>query len=116
MNRKKRSDRNHVLYRLTEVDTGKTYVGLTVMRGRATMKTLETRFQQHCYRAEVQGKDWALCVALRRGGEWVLEVLEVVRGKATAHTREVELIETEKPSLNTLKKAPTRCKVTENSA
>jgi hypothetical protein len=104
MARKKRTDRNHLLYRLTEVETGKTYIGLTVMRGRAQMKTLETRFQQHCYRAEVQDKDWTLCKALRKGGEWVLEVLEVVRGKAEAHTREVELIEELAPELNTLKK------------
>lgn len=101
MIRKKRSDRNHVIYRLTCVDTGETYIGLTVMRGRAVQKTINTRFQQHCYRAETQDKDWALCRALRSYENWMREVVEIVRGKKEAHSRERELIAYYEPELNT---------------
>lgn len=105
MNRKKRSDRNHLVYQLTCIDTGETYIGITVMRGRAQVKTLATRWQQHCYRAFNQDKTWALSKAIRKHSNWSQEVLEVVRGKAEVHAREVELIEMHNPSLNTAKKS-----------
>lgn len=101
MMRKKRSDRNHVIYQLTCEDTGEKYIGITVMRGRAILKTVETRFQQHCYRAETQDKDWKLCKAIRKHEMWVRECLEVVRGKKEAHLRERELIAMHQPELNT---------------
>lgn len=105
MNRKKRSDRNHLIYELTCLDTGDTYIGITVMRGRAQVKTLATRWQQHCYRAFNQDKDWALSKAIRKSDNWAQRVVEVVRGKAAAHAREVELIDSLNPSLNTAKKS-----------
>jgi hypothetical protein len=101
MDRKKRTDRNHVIYRLTCGDTNETYIGLTVMRGRAVMKTINTRFQQHCYRAEVQDKTWALCEAIRSYDSWFVEAIEVVRGKREAHARERQLIAELQPELNT---------------
>ena len=101
MLRKKRTDRNHLIYRLTCVETKKSYIGITVMRGRAVNKTLAIRFQQHCYRAESQDKDWKLCVALRSDCNWITEALETVRGKKEAHARERELIAKHKPKLNT---------------
>lgn len=105
MNRKKRSDRNHLVYQLTCTDTGETYIGITVMRGRAQVKTLATRWQQHCYRAFNQDKTWALSKAIRKHSNWSQKILEVVRGKAEVHAREVELIEMYNPSLNTAKKS-----------
>ena len=101
MLRKKRTDRNHVIYRLTCGETNETYIGLTVMRGRAVMKTINTRFQQHCYRAETQDKNWALCEALRSNETWYIEALEVIRGKKEAHARERALIADLQPELNT---------------
>lgn len=101
MNRKKRTDRNHVIYQLTCVDTGDTYIGITVLRGRAIQKSVATRFQQHCYRAETQDKDWSLCNALRKFENWTHEVIEIVRGKKEAHARERELIAMFQPALNT---------------
>lgn len=101
MHRKKRTDRNHVIYKLTCVDTNQTYIGLTVMRGRAVQKTVQTRFQQHQYRAENQNKDWNLCKALRKYENWIAEAIEIVRGKADAHARERELIKFYNPKLNT---------------
>ena len=100
-NRKKRTDRNHVIYQLTCVETGETYIGLTVMRGQAIKKSVNTRFQQHCYRAENQNRDWSLCTALRTHANWMGSVLEVVRGKVAAHSRERELIFIHNPNLNT---------------
>lgn len=101
MDRKKRTDRNHVIYRLTCGDTNETYIGLTVMRGRAILKTINTRFQQHCYRAEVQDKTWTLCEAIRTHDNWFVEALEIVRGKKEAHARERQLIAELQPELNT---------------
>lgn len=101
MLRKKRTDRNHVIYRLTCGETNETYIGLTVMRGRAVQKTINTRFQQHCYRAETQDKTWALCKAIRENETWFVEAIEVIRGKKEAHARERELIASFQPELNT---------------
>jgi predicted GIY-YIG superfamily endonuclease len=99
--RKKRSDRNHVLYIATAPD-GEFYVGLTVC-DLTPLKSMRRRWMKHVNRASNDGKDWALCQAIRvHGGDrFVLEILEKVRGKAAAHAREVELIRGLKPSLNT---------------
>ena len=104
MNRKKRSDRNHLIYQLTCLDTGESYIGVTVMRGRAQQKTLATRWQQHQYRAYNQDKDWALSRAIRTYDNWVTEAIAVLRGKKEAHAYETELIDDLQPSLNTHKK------------
>lgn len=71
------------------------------MRGRAVQKTINTRFQQHCYRAETQDKTWALCKAIRENETWFVEAIEVIRGKKEAHARERELIASFQPELNT---------------
>jgi hypothetical protein len=103
MMRKKRSDRNHVLYRVTCVDTGDSYVGLTVSLGKAYVKSVKIRWQKHVSRAIRETKDWHFCNALRELAdcEWQYEVLEVVRGRKPAHQRERELIFELEPSLNT---------------
>jgi hypothetical protein len=101
--RKKRSDRNHVLYRVLCEDTGDTYIGLTVADGQAYRRAVKVRWQKHLSRAKCENKGWLLYEALRRltGTSWSYEVLEVIRGRKAAHQRERVLIESLEPTLNT---------------
>jgi hypothetical protein len=96
--RKKRNDRNYVLYRLF-VD-GQEYIGLTVSNGRAFLRSVKVRVQKHMSRALVENKDWSLCNALRNAEVVEYEVLEVIRGRKPAYQRERELIAEYQPSLN----------------
>ena len=98
MMRKKRSDRNYVLYQLT-VDE-QTYIGLTVAVGRAFLKSVKVRVQKHISRAMVEDKDWTLCEALRHADHIQYSVIEVVRGRKNAYQRERELIAEYSPELN----------------
>jgi hypothetical protein len=102
MDRKKRTDRNHLIYLVTCEDTGEQYVGLTIMRGRAIQKTAYTRLQQHQYRASTEKKEWKFSQALRKFANWSVQPLEVIRGKKEAHARELELINVLQPELNTV--------------
>ena len=102
--RKRRTDRNQVLYFIQDVVTEETYIGLTAMSFAGNVrKTLTRRMQKHMQRAMTENKDWGLSRALReRGAEcFVFGTLEVVRGKRPAHARETELINTLQPALNT---------------
>jgi len=101
--RKKRSDRNHVVYCILAPDHAR-YVGITVMAGTPT-QSVQRRFMKHVNRAMREAHDWALCVSIRKWGAaaFQLEVLERVRGKAQAHEREVHWIRTLTPELNTAK-------------
>ena len=96
--RKKRSDRNYILYQLT-VDE-QTYIGLTVAVGRAFLKSVKVRVQKHISRAMVEDKDWTLCEALRHADHIQYSVIEVVRGRKNAYQRERELIAEYSPELN----------------
>ena len=97
--RRKRSDRNHVLYQLTIGE--QTYIGLTVAIGQAYLRSVKVRVQKHMSRAKKESKDWAICEALRSDEAVQYEVIEVVRGRKAAHSRERELIAEWAPSLNT---------------
>ena len=99
--RKKRSDRNHVIYAVTA--EGQTYIGLTVAIGQAYLRSVKVRVQKHISRALKEDKDWSFCQFIRENPEVQLqyEVLEVVRGRKAAHSRERELIASLSPSLNT---------------
>jgi len=97
--RRKRSDRNHVLYQLTIGQ--ETYIGLTVAIGQAYLRSVKVRVQKHISRAKKESKDWAICEALRDSEVVQYEVLEVVRGRKAAHSRERELIARLEPTLNT---------------
>ena len=97
--RRKRSDRNHVLYQLTIGQ--ETYIGLTVAIGQAYLRSVKVRVQKHISRAKKESKDWAICEALRSDEVVQYEVLEVVRGRKAAHSRERKLIAEYQPSLNT---------------
>ena len=96
--RKKRNDRNYVLYQL-QVDD-QTYIGLTVAVGRAFLKSVKVRVQKHISRAMVEDKDWTLCAALRHADHIQYSVIEVVRGRKNAYQRERELIAEYSPELN----------------
>jgi hypothetical protein len=98
MIRKKRSDRNYVLYRLY-ID-GQEYIGLTVSVGRAFLRSVKVRVQKHMSRAKKENKDWTVCEALRSAEVVEYEVLEVIRGRKAAYQRERELIAEYQPSLN----------------
>lgn len=98
MMRKKRNDRNYVLYRVS--GEGESYVGLTVAVGRAFAKSVKVRVQKHISRAIREDKDWSFCEFLRSADVVEYEVLEVVRGRKAAYQRERELIAELEPTLN----------------
>ena len=100
--RKKRTDRNHIIYEL--VVNGLNYIGVTAKTESTVNKSVLSRAAKHFYRAKRENKDWSLCVALRAlndKSEIEVYVHEIVRGKAAAHRREVELRRQLKPVLNT---------------
>jgi hypothetical protein len=102
--RKRRTDRNQVIYYIQDVVTLEYYIGLTALSFKGNVrKTLNRRMQKHMQRALAENKNWGLSRALReRGAErFVYGVVEVVRGKRPAHSRETELINTLQPALNT---------------
>jgi hypothetical protein len=98
--RKKRNDRTHIIYRL--VVANMEYIGITAKTQTTVLKSVYLRFKKHAERARNENKPWPLYKAIRKHGVEAAEIfiLETVRGKATAHTREVELIKTRKPQLN----------------
>jgi hypothetical protein len=102
--RKRRTDRNQVIYYIRDTVTLEYYIGLTALCFAGNIrKTLNRRMQKHLQRAMTENKDWGLSCALReRGAErFIFGTLEVVRGKRPAHSRETELINALKPALNT---------------
>ncbi len=100
--RKKRTDRNHIIYEL--VVNGLNYIGVTAKTESTVLKSVKARAAKHFYRAKTENKDWALCQALRAlnsKDDIEIRVHEIVRGKALAHKREVEIRRTVRPALNT---------------
>jgi len=100
--RKKRNDRNYVLYRVTIGED--TYIGLTVARGRAYYKSIKIRVNQHISRALNESKDWTMCRSIRdayeSGAEITYEMLDITRGRKNAFSLERNLIKKLKPTLN----------------
>lgn len=101
--RKRRNDRNHIVYKLTCKPTGESYVGITVATGRAFKKSLATRWKKHVYHALVEKRPYRLQDAIRKHGPaaFMHETIDIVRGKAAAHAMERVLVKTQKPVLNT---------------
>lgn len=102
MMRKKRTDRNHIIYELVLPEGN--YIGVTAKTESTVLKSVRARVAKHYYRAKSETKDWLLCQALRNVADKSLidvRVHEIIRGKSEAHTRERELIRTLKPVLNT---------------
>ncbi len=100
--RKKRTDRNHIIYELRV--NGLNYIGVTAKTESTINKSVLARAAKHFYRAKTETKNWLLCQELRKladKSEIEVYVHEVVRGKAEAHKREVELRRMIRPALNT---------------
>ena len=102
--RKKRSDRNHIIYQITCLKTKETYIGLTLQTGQKKIGSAKIRLKSHISRAN-NGGGWKLHERIREIGSqyFTTEVLDVVRGKLAAHKKEVEYINQLKPQLNTKK-------------
>jgi len=100
--RKRRSDRTHLVYQLTNTVTGEIYIGITVVTGKAYNRSLNERWKRHVSRAKHEDKCWSICESIREHGEKVFrkQILEKIRGKAQAHKRETELIHLLRPELN----------------
>jgi len=100
--RKRRVDRNHIIYELRV--NGGNYIGVTAKTESTVLKSVRARAAKHYYRAKKEDKQWSLCIALRElSSKDEIEILvhEIVRGKAEAHKREVQLRRQINPTLNT---------------
>jgi hypothetical protein len=103
--RKKRTDRNHIIYEI--VTPAGSYIGVTAKTETTVLKSIRTRAAKHFYRAKKESKEWLLCTVLRgynSKDEIDIRPLEMIRGKAAAHVRERELIAEINPALNTDKR------------
>ncbi len=76
MARKRRNDRNHVIYKLT-APTGEEYVGVTFARGRAFKRSARIRFDAHCRNAFDYGHKTLLATALLEHGREMTPVLSL---------------------------------------
>jgi hypothetical protein len=100
--RKRRVDRNHIVYEL--VVNGKNYIGVTAKTETTVQKSVRARAAKHFYRAKTEDKNWLLCAALRElnsKDEIEIKIHAVIRGKAEAHKEEVRIRREVKPALNT---------------
>ena len=107
MQRKKRSDRTHIVYMLTS--GADFYIGVTAKTAGTVKKSVMTRCMKHLYRSRSEDKSWSLYETMRERGTagFTVSVLAVMRGKTEAHNFERELIRTHKPNLNTDVRAKT---------
>ena len=99
--RKKRTDCNYVIYRVTCLPTGQRYIGQTIAKGRAYKRSAKNRLGQHFATAK-SGLDVTMAKAIRHFGResFVVEVLEIVRGAKQADKRETELIKNLDPEFD----------------
>ena len=100
--RKKRTDRNHIVYEL-RLPAGN-YIGVTAKTESTVLKSVRARAAKHFYRAKTETKNWLLCAALREldsKDEIEIVVHAVIRGKAPAHKEEVAIRRAVRPNLNT---------------
>ena len=100
--RKKRSDRNHIIYKVVSKITGKSYIGLTERKGQKLIGSVKIRWKQHLSKAR-RGFKVKLYDEIRECGEenFDLYVVEIVRGRKEAFAREAYLINKLEPELNT---------------
>lgn len=101
--RKRRSDRKHLIYVLTNKITRDEYIGMAVCVDRSGKETLNARWCRHVGRSKTD-KKWNLYMSIRQYGpeNFDRRILTFVRGKAEAHALETELKKTGKYSLNTV--------------
>ena len=95
MNRKKRNDRNHIVYEIVNTENGKSYIGVTAALGRRFHYSAKLRLQKHFSRARKENKNWALYNDMREYGQEVYElfIVKVIRGKAAAHQYETKQLQ-----------------------
>jgi len=95
MNRKKRNDRNHIVYEIVNTENGKSYIGVTAAIGRRFNYSAKLRLQKHFSRARKENKNWALYNDMREYGQEVYElfIVKVIRGKAAAHQYETKQLQ-----------------------
>ena len=98
--RRKRCDRCYVVYEL-EVQ-GLNYIGITVRSRSTALASAKDRFKKHCSRLRSENKSWPLYTALRKHGvdSVTIRVVETLRGRAAAYSREREIIAERNPVLN----------------
>ena len=77
--RKRRTDRAHIIYLLTNCVTSETYIGMAVCVDRAGKETLAARWSRHVGRAFNQDKGWKLCESIRKYGPEVFHKILTVR-------------------------------------
>ena len=104
LKRKKRCDRNHVIYLITNVLTEEFYIGVTAAIRQAYLKSAKHRFRQHISDATTRVKNSKLHESIRYYGKdnFSITVLHVIRSKLVAHEVETNLIRQYKPQLNTV--------------
>tara|TARA_B110000503_G_scaffold74192_1_gene114608 strand:+ start:717 stop:1061 length:345 start_codon:yes stop_codon:yes gene_type:complete len=102
--RKRRSDRTHIVYQLTNETTGQIYIGITVVTGKAFKRSLTERWKRHVSRTKHESHEWPICKSIREYGEqaFTREILHTIRGKKQAHSLETLLIREFQPQLNTI--------------
>lgn len=106
--RKPVDNKRVAIYVITNTLTDEQYIGLAgiSLPGAAGVKAaIRRRAQKHVQRAHAEQKDWGLCKNIREYGSaaFTYGLLEVVKGKAAAHIRELEYIRAYHPSLNTFR-------------
>jgi hypothetical protein len=100
--RKRRNDRNHLVYKLTCSEDGSFYIGVTFIEQRSAEKSLRRRWLAHQRNALRYNKQELLSQTIRKHGPetFTREVLQIVRGKQACHDLERELIQELRPHLN----------------
>lgn len=100
---KKRSDRKHLVYEIEPVK-GLKYVGVTGMQKQAVKKTMKTRFSKHVDSVKNNPTSMFHKFISKSGidvDKIKPKILDIARGKATAHELEREYIKSGNYLLNT---------------
>ena len=102
MSRKKRSDRNHIIYEIILGATGQSYIGMTQCTGRAIKRSIDNRWKRHVSRATHTDLQWPICEAIRTYGPtaFTIQAIKIIRGKAEANQHETVMKQQRQPQIN----------------